>query len=272
MTVATEAGYSWVNGKYARLLHAGNQFAIDSITATDDSGSTADLVDNPLTRNRWVPFGTASAAAEASIRLDTVSALEATCMCIGAHNLGTTGTVIDFEHDSDGNDTWTVIGSHTPTDDSPIMFFFDPITSDRWRVTVTSDGLPSIGVIRIGDPLVFERPFYAGFTPGRMNRGTEVIGSLSRTGELMGRSIRRTVLSEMYNWDNLTEAWVRANLDGPTGVLQSMEINTAFIAWRPEIATQDTTYIMRASTTPPTSKGIRDLWQFSMSVEGYSYE
>jgi len=272
MSVATEAGYTWTDGKHARLLHAGNSFDIDTITATADTGSTADLVDNGLTRDRWLPFASASAAQAASLRLDLVSPAAGTCFAIGAHNLGTTATSIAFEHDSNADDTFTVIGTHAPTDDSPILFFFDAITSGRWRITLTSDGLPEVGVVRIGNALTFERPFYAGFTPARMNRATDVIGNLSRTGELLGRSIKRTVLSEGYQWQNLTYAWVRANLDGPAGVIQSLEANSAFMAWRPEVATQDVSYIMRASTGAPMSMGMRDLWSFDMSGEVYAHD
>jgi len=271
MGVATEAGYTWTDGKNARMLHAGNQFTISTITATDDTGSTADLVDNGLTRDRWVPFASASAAQVASLRLDIASPAEGTCFAIGAHNLGSTATSIVFEHDSNGDDTWTAIGTHAPTDDSAILFFFDGITSDRWRITLTSDGLPEVGVVRIGNALTFERPFYSGFTPARMNRATDVIGNVSRTGELLGRSIKRTLLAEQYQWANLTYAWVRANLDGPNGVLQSVEIDSAFLAWRPEVATDDVSYIMRAQTSPPSAMGMRDLWNFSMSAEVYSY-
>jgi hypothetical protein len=415
MGVATEAGYSWTDGKHARLLHEGNRLQIKTITATEDSGSTADLADNDLTRDRWVPFsnellnpdafdaddwtatnvtvasdgktiaettdsgehdlsqaftftaeehvvafkverqtvpevqlrandgtstftcffdlrdgtvGTASgctgrivdlgggefllsirftpAAAtgvvelllsdgteavsyagattntikllrgyvhvsSASLRLDTFAAQEASCFAIAAHNLGAAGARIAFEHDSNGDDTWTEIGSIEPDDDSSIMFFFDPVTSDRWRITVDRGVLPEIGVVRVGAPLVFERPFYAGFSPAAMSRGTEVIGNMSRTGELLGRSIKRTILREEYPWQNLSYDWVRANLDGPRGVIQSVEARAAFIAWRPSEA-DDASYIMRASPGVPQASGSRDLWSFSMSAEVYAYE
>lgn len=416
MSVATEAGYTWAQGKHARLLHDGNRFPIKTISADEDTGSTADLVDNGLTRDRWVPFandmpnpenfgtgwiatnvtvgsdgqeiaettdngahaltqpytyaaeetilsveverqtapefrlvafdgtdtftaffdlrdgtvGTQAAgtvgqiialgrnrflcsirftpsaglgtvqiglsngsetlsyigattntisirraaihASAATIRLDTFTPGGGTCIAIGAHNLGLAGARVTFQHDSNGDDTWTTIGTHTPTNDSPIMFFFDEITSDRWRLVVDRGALPEIGVVRIGDPLVFERPFYAGFTPARMNRATEVLGNISRTGELLGRSVKRTTLSEGYQWSNLTYAWVRENLDGPAGVIQSLETEPAFMAWRPEIVASDVSYLMRAQVSPPQPMGMRDLWSFSMSAEVYSYE
>lgn len=417
MGVATEAGYTWTQGKHARLLHEGNRFPIKTILASPDPEGNGDLVDNGLTRDRWVPHTNAAldatnlagdawtatnvtpasdgqtiaettdngehdlsqaytfTAAEhvvafeverqtvpevrvlandgattfsaffdlrdgtvgteaastvgqivnlgggrflcsitftaaagsgtieiglangsegvsytgattntirvrrasvhlsaATLRLDTFLAQGGTCIAIGAHNLGSARARVTFEHDSNGDDTWTAIGSTSPDDDSPILFFFDEITSDRWRVAVDRGVLPEIGVVRMGDPLVFERPFYAGFTPARMNRATDVIGNMSRTGELLGRSVKRTILQEEYQWQNLTYSWVRANLDGPAGVIQSLEAKPAFAAWRPEIATGDVSYIMRGTPGAPAPMGMRDLWMFSMGAEVYAYE
>lgn len=271
MTVATEIGYTWTNGTHARLLHAGNAFVANTITATADTGSTADLVANSLTRDRWVPFAAAAAAQSASLRIDLASAQGGTCIAIGAHNLGSTGTDIAFEHDSNGDGTFTQIGTLSPTDDSPIMFFFDSITSDRWRITLTSDGLPEVGVVRVGDPLTFERARYGGASPAAMNRATEVRGNISRSGELMGRSKRRTILTERMTWPRLSYSWVRANLDGPTGAIQSLEADSAFLAWRPE-DNNDVAFIMKASTNAPTATGAINLWSFSIDAEVYSYE
>jgi hypothetical protein len=416
MTIATEAGYTWTNGKYARLLHRGNKLRIKSVSATAEavSGNSA-LVNNDLTVDRWKPFangltdpsdytgddwtatnltiggdtltlietvtsgqhdisqpytftavehvaavrverqtvpevqlrandGTTSFtaffdlrdgtvgtqanctaqifdlgndqfeltirftpvaaagvvellmsngsetvsyagvvtntikalrmavhASSASLRLDTFTAQAGTCMAIGAHNLGLTGARINFEHDSNNDDTWTSIGTLSPSDDSAIMFFFASVSSSRWRITVDRGVLPEIGVLHVGDPLVFERPFYAGFTPARMGRATEVIGNLSGNGELMGRSKRRTLLTEKYEWQHLTYTWVRTNIDTPSGIIQNLEANAAFIAWRPEL-TSDASYIMSGKTSPPSSMGISDLWSFGFEAEVYSYE
>jgi len=415
MGVETEAGYTWTSGKNARLFHAGNKLVIKTITATADSGSTADLVDNGLTQDRWVPFsnllsdptdlsestwtatnltvgsdgltltettdngehdvsqaytwtaaehvlafkierqtapevqvrandgttsftcffdlrdGSVGTAANctgqiqdlghnqyllsiyftplaatgvaelllsngsetvsyagattttikvlrasanlssASLRLDPFTSQAGTLFAVAAHNLGSSNARIKFEHDSDENDTWTTIGTVTPSNDSPIMFFFASVSSPRWRITVDRGALPEIGVVWVGDPLTFPQAFYAGFTPARMNRATDVIGNISRTGDLLGRSIKRTVLSEEYSWTHLTYTWVRANLDGTQGVIQSLEDAPAFLAWRPE-EVSECSYIMRASVNPPSAMGIRAYWSFGFSAEIYAYE
>jgi hypothetical protein len=417
MTIATEGGYTWADGKNARLLHVGNKLPAKTITPSDEAvAGNGQLVDNGLTRDRWAPFGnqaedataldgsawtaarvtvgadgqtlaettdngthfiqqayTFSAeetvvafeverqtvpeirlyatdgtsvwsaffdlrdgtagtvaggavaqivdlgrnrflcsitftplaaagsfeiglsdgtetvsyagstdstikvrravvhASVATLRLDTFGARQATCFAIGAHTLGAAGARVTFQHDSNGDDTWTDIGTATPGDDSALMFFFDAITSDRWRIQVDRGVLPEVGVMWVGDPLVMQRPLYAGMSPARMNRKTDVIGNLSRTGELLGRSIKRTTLSESFNWVRLTYDWVRTNLDGPNGAIQALEADVGFIAWRPEV-TQDASFIMRATSTAPAAMGIINLWTFGLKCEVYSYE
>jgi len=157
------------------------------------------------------------------------------------------------------------------TDDSPIMYFFDDQTADEWTVTISGGALPEVGVVRVGDPLVFERARYGGASPAAMNRATELVGNISRTGELLGRSKRRTILAESISWPRLTYDWVRANLDGPTGVIQSLEADSAFLAWRPS-HNNDVAYIMRGSTGKPTATSVVDLWSFSIDGEVYAYE
>jgi hypothetical protein len=203
--------------------------------------------------------------------MDGFAAQAGDVFCIAAHNLGSGGGRIQFEHDSDNNDTWTVLGTLSPTDDSPIMFLHEGITSSRWRITVDRGALPEIGVMRVGAALQMERPFYAGFTPARMSRRTEITGNISGSGELMGRSKRRTILNSSYSWTNLTYAWVRTNLDTPSGLIQSAEIDPLFVAWRSSV-TQDVDYVMRASVQAPATTGQRDLMTFGMEGEVHSYE
>ena len=201
----------------------------------------------------------------------TATAQEADCFAIAAHNLGTIGGTIAFEHDSNGDGTWTTIGTLSPSDDSPILFFFDPITSDEWRITVSVGAVPEIGVWRVAKALQMQRPFYSGYVPARMNRAVDINGNISGSGELLGRSRKRSVLNASYNWDRLTYAWVRANLDGPNGLIQSIEVDPLFVAWKPGDV-QDVDYVMRAGVQSPAAMGVVDLWSFAMGGEAYSYE
>lgn len=132
-------------------------------------------------------------------------------------------------------------------------------------------GKPDIYNIMIGNPLVMQRPFYAGFAPSAGNRMTEVIGNLSRTGELLGRSVKRTTLMADYQWRTLSYDWVVANLYGSAGLIQSVEAKQAYVAWRPGL-TGNVDYCMRCTTSAPQSEGTKDQWLFAMNAEVHAYE
>ena len=274
MTVAFEAGYVLPGGdlplNHARIVHQGVSFAPTTITASAElalyPGSAANSGD---TVDRWRPV--ASGVTSATLAYTLAAPAEADCFAIAAHNLGTIGGTITFQHDSNGDATWTTIGSVSPTDDSPILFFFDPITSDEWRIQVSVGDTPEIGVFRIAKALQMERPFYGGFAVPRMARNTVVRGNISGSGELLGRSKERTTLRSQYQWNHLSYDWVRANLDGTSGLIQSAESEPLFVAWRPSV-TQDVDYVMRSSSDAPTAMGLTDLWTFGISGEAYSYE
>lgn len=208
---------------------------------------------------------------EATLRFDLFEAQAGDVMAIAAHNLFSGGARITVEHDSNEDDTWTTIDTIAPGNDGPILFFFDAITSVRWRIKVDRGVLPEVGVFRVGAALKFEQPFYSAFAVPRMNRNTDVTGNLSGSGELLGRSKKRTTLTASYQWPRLTYSWVRTNLDGPGGMIQSIETEPFFIAWRPS-ETEDVDYVMRASAQAPRSTGIVDLHSFGFAGEVHAYE
>lgn len=268
MTVAIDTGYTLPFGKHARLMHEGLTFpyTVNDGNTTSVAGPTFSKngIINGLTVDRYRPNATTWI-----IEIDlTGGAQEVSGICIGSSDMAASGQTVSIQYDDGG---FTTIHSIAPTVDSPIMFLFAPITAAKWRITGSGAAAPTIYNVMIGNTLVFEQPFYAGFTPARMNRATEIIGNISRTGELLGRSVRRTTLVSEYAWTHLTYGWVRANLDGKNGVIQSLEAKTGYIAWRPALV-GDVDYLMRATVSPPVSMGIKNLWSFGMTAEVYSYE
>lgn len=210
---------------------------------------------------------------QATLDLQTYSTQQADCFAIAAHNLGSGAGRITFEHDRDGDGVYYPLQTVEPSDDSPILLLQDAggVTAENWRITVDRGVLPEIGVVRLGNALQMERPFYGGATVGRMTRNTSTTGNISGSGQLLGRSKRRTTLTTNYPFQNLSYAWVRDNLDGPNGLIQSVETEPFFAAWRPS-ETQDVDYVMRGQASPPQAQGVTDLWSFSISGEAHSYE
>lgn len=192
--------------------------------------------------------------------------------CIAGHNLGSRGGRVQFEHDSNNDTTYTVIGSSSPSDDSPIMFLHDGVTSSEWRVTIDRAGGPKIAVIRIGSVLQMERPFYGGFSPVHWNRTTQLVGNKSEGGQFLGRDTISRGFAARYEWQNLSNTWIRSNLDGKAGLIQAVEMEPFFIAWRAS-AEQDCDYVWTAGPVGgPVFSGTRDLATFSIEAEGLGYE
>jgi len=269
MTVVIQSGYSLPDEKHARILHNGvvGSFLVDDAATTpvvSDTAYYSAAVQNYLTAERYKPN---NPTWQITIDLNGGAGIT-TCFCLGSDDLFSTGQTVTLAYDDAGFQT---VASVTPSDNSPIMFLHDSITASRWRISGVGIAAPSIYNVALGNPLVMERAFYGGYSPARLNRKTETINNISRTGELLGRSIKRTILEGNYQWNNLTYDWVRTNLDTPAGLIQSLEKYPAYLAWRPGLV-GDVDYLMRASVNAPQSQGVRNLWQFSISAEVHSYE
>lgn len=188
-----------------------------------------------------------------------------TC-CIAAHNLGTRGGTVTIQRFTS---SWVDVMSITPTDDSPIMAIFEPLTDDSWRIKVENAAGPAIGVVWWGKLLQMQRPFYAGFAASEMNRSTVVRGNKSEGGQWLGRAVVRRAQRASYAWQNLTQAWVRANLDGASGLIRALETQPFFLAWRPS-ELQDVDYAWTGGPVDgPINQGTRDLMSFTFGAEVY---
>ncbi len=105
-----------------------------------------------------------------------------------------------------------------------------------------------------------------------MARRTTITGNMSEGGEFLGRSKIRSSVATSYDWSNLTYAWVRANLDGLTGLIQSVETEPFFLAWRSS-SEEDVDFGWTTSpVSSPSLAGTRDLMTFGFKAEGYGYE
>lgn len=266
MTVETSG--TLTTPKHARIMHDGVALAytVDDGNTTAVSGSTyaKNNVLNGLTSDKYQPNATSW-----TLEIDLTGGSQAvTGVCIGSPDLFTSGQTITLQRENSG---FVTVDTSTPTDDSPLMFLFDSVSSATWRITGTGSAAPTIYNVMIGNPLVMEQPFYGGYAPARMNRKTQLIGNISDSGELLGRSVRRSILAGDYNWEHLTYDWVKSNLRGPSGLIQSLEAGTGYIAWRP-YDEDDCDYIMRATINAPTTMGVKNYSTFGMSAEVYSYE
>jgi len=272
MSILFESGYTLPGGdlplKHARMAHSGNWHAGGTISSsTEAAGFTDDAADTTLTYERWKPT-----ALPATWENDLGSAKLVDYCCIAAHDMGTNGNTLQVQYDSTGGGTWVDVINEAVLDDSPIFAIFEPETRQKWRLRISGGTAPEIGVVKFGEALQFERPFYQGFAPARMTRRTSVTGNLSEGGAFLGRSKIRSSLSSEYSWTNLTYAWVRANLDGSTGLIQSVETEPFFLAWRAALE-QDCDFAWtKGPVDSPSLSGPIDLMSFGFDAEAFGYE
>lgn len=172
---------------------------------------------------------------------DSGAAPDINCFAMAAHNFGHSAGRIIISHDSDQNGAYTqvadmVCGESDHSEgrqNDAVMIFFDAVSSTRWRAQFSRVTLPEIGVMAFGEALTMQRGFYAGFQPSWGRRNTVVRGNKSEGGDWLGRSKVRLSRSVRPEWRNLSDTWCRANLDGANGLVQAVETEPFFMAWRP---------------------------------------
>lgn len=272
MSILFESNYGVPSGdkplNFARIAHVGNWHTGGTITAsTEATDFPKEAADNTLTYEKWQPT-----ALPATWQNDLGSAKTVDYCCIAAHNMGTQGNTLSIEYDSTGGGSWVSVVSEAITDDSPIFAIFTPQTFQKWRLNISNGSVPSIGVVKFGQALQMERPFYTGHAPTRMRRRTTTAGNMSEGGEFLGRTRIRSSLTSEYSWANLSYAWVRENLDGASGLIQSLELEPFFLAWRANV-TQDCDFgWTQGPLDAPVISGPRDLMSFNFSAEVLGYE
>lgn len=199
---------------------------------------------------------------------ETFTASAGDVFCVAGHNLGSRGGRLQFSYGASP----TLIGSVSPTSDAPIMFIHEGQTSADWRVTVDRAGGPEIAVIRIGKLLQMERPFFGGHAPSHRARKTRTAGTKSEGGQFLGRAIVSHGLAAQYSWNNLTDTWARANLDGRNGLIRAVELEPFFIAWRSS-EFQDCDYAWTMGPVEgPAYSGDTNRLPFTIQGEALGYE
>lgn len=270
MTIVSPAGYTLpANDQpltHARILHRRNWLTGGTITASSTATDFfATAPDNSLTYEFWQPSTTGFETWE----FDNGSAIECDCAAIAAHDLATQAVTVSIQYFN--GSTWAdLVTAFAPTDDSPIMAIFEPITAQRWRIGITTAGSTpgKIAVIRFGKLLQMERPIYGGHAPLLFGRRTEFNTNTSETGEFLGMSKQRTMLSTSFEWPHVTAAWVRSNWPA---MQRAAEDDAIFIAWRPEDFEE--VGFGRVTGTPSASNmGIRDLMTVGFSLQAHSHD
>lgn len=258
MTVVIDG--TLTNPNYPRFGYS-NLSRTATVTASSEATDfDATNVQNGLTWNFWKPTTQNS-------YLDFAFGSSTTINYVGiaAHNMGTQGnTVLIQRANGTSPETYTTIDSHTPTDDSVIMFLFDDVSNTDFRISITGGSVPSIGVVYMGDVMVSERPFYGGHTPITLSKKTVVRPQKSEGGQWLGRTKIREGAQTSITINNLSAAWVRSTF---SDFIDSAIDYPFFFAWRPTSYPAEVAYCWTAGDITASNTGQADKMQTSFNVD-----
>lgn len=227
--------------------------------STEAVGFEGANLENGLTYGHWMPT-----TLPATARWDAIVPTACNYVGIAAHTLGEFDNLVEVQHSSD-NSVWTTAISGIVQSNAPTLFLFRTVTARYWRIQISGGtGIPAIGVIYIGKVLEMQRPIFQGHSPITMSRETTIKPNRSEGGQFLGRSIIRTGVSSQYQFQNLTDDWVRSNFDP---FIISARKYPFFIAWRPETY-PEVAYGWENGDIVPTNSGPRNLMSVSFNVQG----
>lgn len=178
------------------------------------------------------------------------------------------GVSILLQYASSAGGPWTTFaGAITPANAAPVMLFDASVSARYWRITLGAQA--TVYSVYLGQELVMPRPFFDGHTPIALARQIEVRSSQSRGGQYLGQDIIRYGVQASVRWQNIEQAWYRANFDALVLHLRNKPV---FFAWNLSYP-EELAYLWTADPIQPvnvaqTSGG---LFSISASFRGVGY-
>lgn len=207
-----------------------------------------------------------------TLQMVFASAQSLNAVAIAAHNIGTIGATVRVQYSTDSGANWTETeaGNISPSDDQAILFYFDEVSADYWRIRVTNAGSNNveIGVAYWGTVMTIPRRFYQGYTPPITPTNVMLQSNVSQGGNLLGAAVTRKGSSASATVQNVDPTFIRGT-DFKGFMNHFNNGNGSFWAWRPT-KYGDLFYCWRdGKTIAPTNSGPRDLMSFEMSMRFY---
>ncbi len=244
---------------HPRIGYENLLFGNVNITASSEQdNSPAINLASPLTYNFWQPV-----SLPANVEFEFSSAKEINYCGIAAHNLTDSGCSINVQYYN--GTTWVSVGEVFPAGNRVLMFLFDTVFSNRWRIVVNGVSAPAVGVVYLGKVLEVERRIYQGHTPIKLSQNTIIRPNRSEGGQFLGRSVTRQGVSTSIALKNLSSAWVRSYFQR---FMDSAVDYPFFWAWRPDKFPNEVAYVWCNDDIVPTNSGPRDKMSVSFEVSG----
>lgn len=214
-------------------------------------------------------------AGETALQLVLPSSQSLNAIAITAHNIGSIGASVRAEYSTNSGASWVDAGAGVvnPDDNRAIMFYFDDVSADYWRLRVTGAGSNDveIAVAFWGNALTIPQRLYQGYTPPIVPTNVMLQSNVSQGGNLLGAAITRQGSSAEVSITYVGPGFIRGD-DFKGFMTHHNEGKGFFWAWRPSKYPEDLFYGWReGSTIVPTNAGPKDLMAFSMGLRLYDY-
>jgi len=204
MTLQIEAGtsdeYDQNNRKPMVLWR--NRMQLGTITASSETadGAAENAIDD-LTWDFWTPNALA-----ATFAVVISSPAELDCAAIVAHTLGTNGNTVQVQY-WDGA-AWETVSTIVPDDDSPILAIWEPVESDEWRFRISGGTEPNIGVLMLGERLIFPTGILEGYVALHHAKRYDLMNSTSIGGQFLGNRVNRVGAETTVTFGMIERSWV----------------------------------------------------------------
>lgn len=131
---------------------------------------------------------------------------------LSSHDLASSGAGIQVSHSSDGVN-WTGLHIFNPTTDGDLMLLFGSVSARYWRVNIV-DAPASIGVVFLGDPLVFPHAPVDSYTPLHHARRYEKLYNDSLKGHFLSNRVMSAGAETEVDMGFLDRNWLENNIGG----------------------------------------------------------
>jgi len=247
--------------------------AADDGTLSTSGGTeveAAALAGTGTTFDAWIATGTGGGFAFLQLVLPSPQSLS--FAAIAAHNLGTLGVTVRIEYSLNSGSTWldSGAGAVNPADDQAIAFYFDAVSTDYWRVTVSNAVAldVEIAVVMFSNPITIEQRIYQGYAPPITPNAVDLQSNVSEGGNLLGSAVVRKGSRASAGLTHITPTFLRGSTW--TGFQEHFNGGGGFFwLWRPT-KYGDAFYAWRdGGVIAPTNSGPKDYMSFNLGMRFY---
>ncbi len=233
------------------------------------TGGARENIQTVSTYDKWRPDVTGTSAI---LDFDCGSSKTANSMALAAHNLSSFSAIVTLYSSTDGS-SWTSLQSATPSDNSALGFRFPAVSARYWRLAVTgltAGDLISIGVLILGEELIFPRRFYQDFAPVLTATEVELQSNVSVGAQLLGATVVSRGSTIPFAINNVEPGFFRS-AEWLNFQTQFSFGRGFFFGWRPGKYPQDFYYCWRSGSVPrPRNSGPRDLMSVEIDARVYN--